>query len=97
MGWTGLLITTVQYPIVVTIYLFRDSHCLDSSYNDQSQEMRQTKERKQGQRQENRAKNRYKNILPYDETRVKLQVGKEADGSDYINANWIKLPDNPNV
>ena len=59
--------------------------------------MRQTKDRKQGQRVENKAKNRYKNILPYDESRVKLQIGKEEDGSDYINANWVRIPDNPNT
>ncbi|XP_063686279.1 tyrosine-protein phosphatase corkscrew-like [Bolinopsis microptera] len=63
----------------------------------QQQEMRQTKDRKQGQRVENKAKNRYKNILPYDESRVKLQIGKEEDGSDYINANWVRIPDNPNT
>ena len=60
------------------------------------QEMRQTKDRKQGSRPENKAKNRYKNILPYDETRVKLEAGHESDGTDYINANWIQLPDNNN-
>eukprot|EP00005_Dracoamoeba_jomungandri_P012779 CAMPEP_0174268994 /NCGR_PEP_ID=MMETSP0439-20130205/39471_1 /TAXON_ID=0 /ORGANISM="Stereomyxa ramosa, Strain Chinc5" /LENGTH=358 /DNA_ID=CAMNT_0015357517 /DNA_START=37 /DNA_END=1110 /DNA_ORIENTATION=- len=36
----------------------------------------------------NYQKNRYTNILPYDQTRVKLKPSK-ADGSDYINANFI--------
>eukprot|EP00053_Salpingoeca_punica_P007464 m.68116 g.68116 ORF g.68116 m.68116 type:complete len:529 (+) comp14162_c1_seq1:62-1648(+) len=46
--------------------------------------------RKEGQRIENKAKNRYKNILPYDDTRVKLQeIGTEV-GDDYINANYIR-------
>ena len=58
--------------------------------------MRQTKDRKQGSRPENKAKNRYKNILPYDETRVKIDCGNEADGTDYINANWIILPESKN-
>ena len=59
--------------------------------------MRMTKDRKQGSRPENKAKNRYKNILPYDDTRVKLETGTDIDGSDYINANHITMPDNKNT
>ncbi|XP_041914622.1 tyrosine-protein phosphatase non-receptor type 13 isoform X6 [Alosa sapidissima] len=40
-----------------------------------------------GQTQENKKKNRYKNIVPFDTTRVLL--GKEGG---YINANFIKMP-----
>uniref|UniRef100_A0A4W4G9P7 Tyrosine-protein phosphatase non-receptor type 13 n=1 Tax=Electrophorus electricus TaxID=8005 RepID=A0A4W4G9P7_ELEEL len=40
-----------------------------------------------GQTQENKKKNRYKNIVPFDTTRVVL--GKEGG---YINANFIKMP-----
>ncbi|XP_032962291.1 tyrosine-protein phosphatase non-receptor type 13 isoform X8 [Rhinolophus ferrumequinum] len=40
-----------------------------------------------GQTKENRRKNRYKNILPYDATRVPL--GGEGG---YINASFIKIP-----
>uniref|UniRef100_A0A8C5P671 Tyrosine-protein phosphatase non-receptor type 13 n=1 Tax=Leptobrachium leishanense TaxID=445787 RepID=A0A8C5P671_9ANUR len=40
-----------------------------------------------GQTKENKKKNRYKNILPYDATRVAL--GTE---SGYINASFIKMP-----
>uniref|UniRef100_H2YHY3 Tyrosine-protein phosphatase non-receptor type 20 n=1 Tax=Ciona savignyi TaxID=51511 RepID=H2YHY3_CIOSA len=36
---------------------------------------------------DNKKKNRYKNILPYDSTRVVLR--KSAELSDYINANFI--------
>ncbi|XP_076999038.1 tyrosine-protein phosphatase non-receptor type 13 isoform X11 [Tamandua tetradactyla] len=40
-----------------------------------------------GQTKENRRKNRYKNILPYDATRVPL-----GDEGGYINASYIKIP-----
>uniref|UniRef100_T1J4B3 Tyrosine-protein phosphatase non-receptor type n=1 Tax=Strigamia maritima TaxID=126957 RepID=T1J4B3_STRMM len=56
----------------------------------QQQECKHLYSRKEGQRLENRNKNRYKNILPFDHTRVIL---READPnipcSDYINANII--------
>ncbi|XP_072172635.1 receptor-type tyrosine-protein phosphatase T-like [Diadema setosum] len=38
---------------------------------------------------ENKQKNRYKNIIPYDHSRVKLEVLKNAPHSDYINASFI--------
>ncbi|XP_077971914.1 receptor-type tyrosine-protein phosphatase beta-like [Styela clava] len=38
---------------------------------------------------ENKEKNRYTNILPYDATRVKLNEVDNDPGSDYINANFI--------
>ncbi|XP_022808866.1 receptor-type tyrosine-protein phosphatase epsilon-like [Stylophora pistillata] len=41
------------------------------------------------QRPENKAKNRYKNIIPYDHTRVQLVELDGCPGSDYINANFI--------
>jgi protein tyrosine phosphatase len=37
----------------------------------------------------NKQKNRYANVLPYDDTRVKLCLIPGAEGSDYINANYI--------
>ncbi|XP_031192886.1 tyrosine-protein phosphatase non-receptor type 13 isoform X3 [Mastomys coucha] len=40
-----------------------------------------------GQMKENRRKNRYKNILPYDTTRVPL-----GDEGGYINASFIRIP-----
>ncbi|XP_012941523.1 tyrosine-protein phosphatase non-receptor type 11 [Aplysia californica] len=45
--------------------------------------------REKGSKPENKAKNRYKNILPYDYTRVVLSDGNEDLGTDYINANYI--------
>ncbi|CAO2628950.1 Tyrosine-protein phosphatase non-receptor type 11 [Lemmus lemmus] len=47
---------------------------------------------KEGRKQENRNKNRYKNILPFDHTRVVLHDGDPNEPvSDYINANIIML------
>ena len=38
----------------------------------------------------NRSKNRYQNIFPYDDTRVRLSHIPGVEGSDYINANYIE-------
>ncbi|XP_057710524.1 receptor-type tyrosine-protein phosphatase beta isoform X2 [Corythoichthys intestinalis] len=38
---------------------------------------------------ENRGKNRYNNILPYDSTRVKLSCPDDDSCSDYINASYV--------
>ncbi|XP_068162666.1 receptor-type tyrosine-protein phosphatase beta [Antennarius striatus] len=38
---------------------------------------------------ENRGKNRYNNILPYDSTRVKLTYLEDDPTSDYINASYV--------
>ncbi|KAJ3647514.1 hypothetical protein Zmor_019387 [Zophobas morio] len=46
----------------------------------------------QGQLHENANKNRYNNILPYDDTRVILQGNSEGD---YINANYVDGYDVP--
>ncbi|ALC42143.1 csw, partial [Drosophila busckii] len=56
------------------------------------QESRDTFSRHEGYKDVNRQKNRYRNILPYDHTRVKLQdVERSVPGAEYINANYIRL------
>lgn len=39
----------------------------------------------------NRPKNRFTNILPYDNSRYKLQPVDDEEGSDYINANYVPV------
>ena len=41
------------------------------------------------QREANRPKNRYTNILPYDRTRVKIRTSGNEPDESYINANYI--------
>ncbi|XP_072257824.1 tyrosine-protein phosphatase non-receptor type 12 isoform X2 [Pyxicephalus adspersus] len=43
-----------------------------------------------GEKEENVKKNRYKDILPFDHSRVKLALKIPTYESDYINANFIK-------
>ncbi|XP_039657652.1 tyrosine-protein phosphatase non-receptor type 11b isoform X2 [Perca fluviatilis] len=57
----------------------------------QQQECKLLYPRKEGQKPENKSKNRYKNILPFDTTRVELrEIDPDVPGSDYINANYIR-------
>lgn len=59
---------------------------------EQLQSQESSCERKEGSRPENKQKNRYKNILPFDKTRVILKDGDpNVPGTDYINANYISL------
>uniref|UniRef100_A0AAY4EBK9 protein-tyrosine-phosphatase n=1 Tax=Denticeps clupeoides TaxID=299321 RepID=A0AAY4EBK9_9TELE len=58
----------------------------------QQQECKLLYPRKEGQRAENKGKNRYKNILPFDTTRVTIrEADPDVPGSDYINANYIRV------
>jgi tyrosine-protein phosphatase non-receptor type 14/21 len=45
-----------------------------------------------GQLPENIPKNRYKDILPYEETRVKLNPDNNTSHNDYINASFVNVP-----
>jgi len=47
---------------------------------------------KEGKAFFNAKKNRYKDVVPVDETRVRLDTRDGAVGSDYINANLVQYP-----
>lgn len=57
--------------------------------NQQSEMRSSLHSKKYGEKADNRTRNRFKNILPYDETRVVL---KNYPITDYINANYIRPP-----
>ncbi|KAA3679387.1 tyrosine-protein phosphatase non-receptor type 11 [Paragonimus westermani] len=67
-------------------------------FSEEFEELHQEAHNKLNTREEgsmlyNRDKNRYKNILPFDRTQVKLLDGDPNElGSDYINANYICWP-----
>ena len=44
----------------------------------------------EGEKEVNRKKNRYKDILPFDYNRIQLSEYPGIQGSDYINASYIK-------
>ncbi|KAJ8021478.1 Tyrosine-protein phosphatase non-receptor type 11 [Holothuria leucospilota] len=54
----------------------------------QQQDINHLHTREIGEKPENENKNRYKNILPFDHSRVVL---KDEDGGDYINASYIDV------
>ncbi|CAH3121816.1 unnamed protein product, partial [Porites lobata] len=61
----------------------------------QKQDCKHLYSRKEGERPENKPKNRYKNILPFDHSRVVLRGGDpDVVGSDYINANFVGVMHN---
>eukprot|EP00729_Bicosta_minor_P002272 gene2272-3250_t len=56
----------------------------------QQMELDHAYERTEGQKLVNKSKNRYKNILPFNYCRIKLEdVDKSVEGADYINASTI--------
>lgn len=49
------------------------------------------KPRKEGDRTCNRQKNRFVNVLPFDDSRYCLNLIPGVPGSDYINANHVSV------
>ncbi|CAB3369447.1 Hypothetical predicted protein [Cloeon dipterum] len=73
--------------------------CDDDSYEKEFQSLKLFSESiksldqfcsSEGERDVNRKKNRYKDILPFDCSRVILSSVASVPGSDYVNANFIK-------
>ncbi|XP_044758001.1 tyrosine-protein phosphatase non-receptor type 11-like [Coccinella septempunctata] len=72
--------------------LQRDNGAYEAGFREEFESLQQEESkllysREEGTKPENKHKNKYKNILPFDHTRVKL---KNFFESDYINANYVK-------
>ncbi|GFO40161.1 receptor-type tyrosine-protein phosphatase kappa [Plakobranchus ocellatus] len=67
-------------------------HSSDSHFKDQftAIPLDLGKKRMHGLSVQNSKKNRYKNIFPYDDTRVLLKVDERKKLTDYINASYIR-------
>ncbi|KAK3798315.1 hypothetical protein RRG08_020611, partial [Elysia crispata] len=81
--------TAVPVEMLKTYIL---QHSADSHFKDEftSIPMANSSPQTCGLSAENIKKNRYKNIIPYDATRVLLQVVGGKKSSDYINASHVK-------
>ncbi|XP_015608276.1 receptor-type tyrosine-protein phosphatase epsilon isoform X2 [Cephus cinctus] len=84
-----------EYSSMVKVKNFEDyvKQAIATGLLDKQYEMfprGQTKPWTYGEEPQNKAKNRYKNLLAYDETRVILQKLPDDPYSDYINASYIQ-------
>ncbi|XP_053398222.1 tyrosine-protein phosphatase 10D-like [Mercenaria mercenaria] len=69
--------------------MHRDSNLLFSAEYEDLKTLSPKHACEAADREENRMRNRYINIIPFDHTRVKLSTNGEDDSSDYINANYL--------
>ncbi|GFN73654.1 receptor-type tyrosine-protein phosphatase [Plakobranchus ocellatus] len=67
-------------------------HSTDSHFKNQfaSVPMDTGQSQNNGRLPHNNKKNRYKNIIPYDSTRVRLTTDEKQNLGDYINASYVK-------
>ncbi|GFO40158.1 receptor-type tyrosine-protein phosphatase kappa [Plakobranchus ocellatus] len=67
-------------------------HSTDSHFKNQfaSVPMDTGQSQNDGRLPHNNKKNRYKNIIPYDSTRVRLTTDEKQNLGDYINASYVK-------
>ncbi|XP_052089209.1 receptor-type tyrosine-protein phosphatase beta-like [Mytilus californianus] len=77
-GYTGKNCSTNNYMDIKKLFNLQDLGLLSPKH-----------EMYESQIQENRPKNRYTNILPFDHSIVKLIEIEDEPGSDFINANYI--------
>ncbi|KAK3784455.1 hypothetical protein RRG08_029911 [Elysia crispata] len=77
---------------VETLNTYIRQHATDSYFKDQfsSVPMVRSSPQTAGLSPQNVKKNRYKNIIPYDSTRVLLHTDQKLNHSDYINASYVK-------
>ncbi|XP_003383058.2 PREDICTED: tyrosine-protein phosphatase non-receptor type 12-like [Amphimedon queenslandica] len=82
--------------------LAEDNEENDATFNKEFQALKMESQRykdqntfpaESGQNPVNKKKNRFKDILPFEYTRVQLHKIEGVEGSDYINANYIQGPD----
>ncbi|XP_037781153.1 tyrosine-protein phosphatase Lar-like [Penaeus monodon] len=73
-------------------YLARAINSQDIDFEFKSVPVSMQKSCSYGERMENKRKNRYRNNLPYDETRIRLPMLPDQPFSDYINASLITGP-----
>ncbi|KAK4304636.1 hypothetical protein Pmani_023511 [Petrolisthes manimaculis] len=76
-------------------YLSRAMFVLDTDQEFKKIPYIMSKSCSDGEEAVNSKKNRYKNNLPYNDTRVKLPLVNNKLGSDYINACYVKSTGNP--
>uniref|UniRef100_A0A8C7Y061 protein-tyrosine-phosphatase n=1 Tax=Oryzias sinensis TaxID=183150 RepID=A0A8C7Y061_9TELE len=82
-------------PSLVSALKARDSRSVEQEFNALRSESLQLKRQlgltsEAGAQKENIKKNRYKDILPYDQCRVVLSLLTTESKSDYINASFIR-------
>ncbi|ROT67144.1 putative receptor-type tyrosine-protein phosphatase delta-like [Penaeus vannamei] len=71
-------------------YLARAINSQDIDFEFKSVPVSMPKSCSYGERMENKRKNRYRNNLPYDDTRIELPMLPDQPFSDYINASLIQ-------
>ncbi|KAK3801090.1 hypothetical protein RRG08_066129, partial [Elysia crispata] len=77
---------------VETLNSYIRQHATDSHFQEEFSSIPMVTSSPQtvGLSPQNVKKNRYKNIIPYDTTRVLLQRDEKKNQSDYINASYVK-------
>ncbi|KAK3584361.1 hypothetical protein CHS0354_009272 [Potamilus streckersoni] len=81
-------INLANFAEYVTDY-HRDSNLKFSQEYEDLKTMSQQHAHEAADMEENRLKNRFVNILPFDHSRVRLLPIDDVPGSDYINANYL--------
>ncbi|OBS74220.1 hypothetical protein A6R68_15249 [Neotoma lepida] len=81
------------FSLASSLLLARGAFCQDIKARSVAWKTGGVCSTKVGSRLGNTKKNRYKDVVPYDETRVILSLLQEEGHGDYINANFIRGTD----